>query len=112
VITKLVAAVRVLTLMSPAAVAVLQVTVSFVPRVSSRVRTITLLAVTEVVATVTVVAAAAMETEPLDADPHVPAELAQFVSVSWRSAFMIPLLLQAEVPASTTPAALRQRVVS
>jgi hypothetical protein len=62
-------------------VVVLHVTLSFVPKLESSVTKIWELAVTAVVATVTVVAAAAMLTEPAGAAEHVPPELEQLVAV-------------------------------
>ena len=74
VMVKLVAAVLALTFMSPAAVAVLQVTPSLVPKESSRVKRIWLFAVTAVVLTTTVLDPAATTTEPAAADEHAAGE--------------------------------------
>jgi len=73
VIVKLLAAVRAVTL-RVAAVVVLQVTDSLVPRLLSSITKIWLLAVTAVVLTCTVVAAAATTTEPEGALPQTAGE--------------------------------------
>jgi hypothetical protein len=67
---------------------VLQVTLSFVPRLESYIRKIWLLAVTAVVFTVTVVPAAAMFTEPAAAEPQTAgdAEDEQLVPVKYAPA--------------------------
>ena len=71
-IVKLVPAVRALTV--PCTGVVLQVTLSFAPRLESKVSWIWLLAVTAVVCTTTVVAPAATTTDPAAADPQTPGE--------------------------------------
>jgi hypothetical protein len=84
VITKLVPAVRADT--HSRLIVVLQVTPSLVPSESSFVSMIWLLAVTAEVFTVTVVAPAAITTEPAAADPHAAgaAEDEQFVCVAYK----------------------------
>jgi hypothetical protein len=83
-----------------------QVTDSFVPRESSRVRSIWLLAVTAVVLTWTVVAAAAMTTEPAAAAAHTAglAEDEQFVSV--------PLVALSIFPMFTVPVTVSFPVIT
>lgn len=71
---------------------VLQVTLSFVPKLESSWMIIWLLSVTAVVLTVTVVLAAAMTTDPAAAAAQTAgaAELEQFVAVEYRGAVTFP----------------------